>query len=203
MSQLAAINELNYQHKLATSRQLIRQSLRLAERPFVSTKFGPDSAVLLHLLVSERPDLPVVWVDTGYNTRATVRFAEQLRTRLRLRLQIFQPAPGAWQLPPALDDPTHAAFTRRVKLEPFVRALEALQPDLWFSGLRREQTAYRAGLGFYSRSTGGLLKVAPVLDWNAADMARYRGQYDLPTEPDYYDPTKGEAHRECGLHLNV
>ncbi len=195
------IQTLNHRHKLSVSRSIIRQALLLGRRPFISTKFGPDSAVLLHLLVAERPDIPVVWVDTGYNTRATLRFAEELRERLRLNLHIFWPEQKALEWPPSLDDPEHAAFTRRVKLEPFNRALEALQPDLWFSGLRREQTAYRAGLDAFNRSPGGLLKVAPLLDWTQADMDRYMEHHGLPSEPDYYDPTKGEPRRECGLHL--
>lgn len=201
MSNLQDVTTLNRRHKLAASRTLIRQTLALGQRPFVSTKFGPESAVLLHLLVAERPDIPVVWVDTGYNTRATLRFAENLQDQLRLDLRVFRPQQEALELPPALDDPEHAEFTRRVKLEPFARALEALQPDIWFSGLRREQTAYRAGLGYFNPTVTGPLKVAPLLDWTLDDMEAYLDAFELPSEPDYYDPTKGEPRRECGLHL--
>ncbi len=200
-SGLDNVLQLNHRHKLVATRGLIRQALELCRRPFVSTKFGPDSAVLLHLLNEECPELPVVWVDTGYNTHATLRFAEQLRDRLRLNLHIFWPRQDVLEFPPTLDDPTHAEFTRRVKLEPFSRALEALQPDLWFSGLRREQTAYRAGLSYFNQTPGGLLKVTPLLDWTETDMAAYLDRHELPSEPDYYDPTKGEPRRECGLHL--
>ena len=202
MSDLPEITALNRHHKLATSRSLIRQGLGLARRPFVSTKFGPDSAVLLHLLVGECPGIPVVWVDTGYNTRDTLRCAERLQERLGLNLQVFRPRQDHLEFPPALDDPAHAAFTRRVKLEPFSRALETLQPDVWFSGLRRDQTAYRAGLDYFDRTQAGLLKITPLLDWTSADMEAYREDHDLPAAADYYDPTKGEPRRECGLHLN-
>ena len=102
---------------------------------------------------------------------------------------------------PALDDPAHADFVGRVKLEPFERALTELRPDLWLTALRREQTAHRAAQPQVRRTPKGYLKVAPLLDWSAADMDRYLRDNDLPRGPQCYDPTKGEARRECGLHL--
>ena len=201
------ISHLNREFMIDSVRAMVRRGLGLGQRPFVSTKFGPESAVLLHLLVQEAPEIPVVWIDTGYNTRATARYAERLAQRLHLNLHIFRPLQERLEFPPALDDPEHAAFTHRVKLEPFARALESLQPDVWFSSLRREQTAYRAGLNFVSRSESGLIKIAPLLEWQDADMQAYLKQYDLKPEfnyaqADYYDPTKGEPRRECGLHLS-
>ena len=201
------ITHLNRAFMIDSVRAMIRGGLGLGQRPFVSTKFGPESAVLLHLLVQEAPDIPVVWIDTGYNTRATLRYADTLQQRLQLNLRVFRPRQETLEFPPPLDDPEHAAFTRRVKLEPFARALETLQPDVWFSGLRREQTAYRAGLKVVSRSEAGLLKVAPLLEWTQVDMQAYLTAYELApeseySEADYYDPTKGEPRRECGLHLS-
>lgn len=199
--------KLNQTFKIESVRSMIRRGLSLGQRPFMSTKFGPESAVLLHLMVQEVPDTPVVWVDSGYNTRATIRYAEWLQERLQLNLHIFRPLEQDWQLPPELDDPEHAAFTQKVKLEPFARALSTLKPDVWFSSLRREQTAYRAGLNFVSRSESGLIKIAPLLEWSTQDMQDYLHRYQLNPEfgysyADYYDPTKGQPRRECGLHLS-
>jgi phosphoadenosine phosphosulfate reductase len=201
------LSYLNQEFRIDSVRLMIQRGLSLGQRPFMSTKFGPESAVLLHLLAQAAPGIPVVWVDTGYNTRATLHYAEFLRQRLDLNLRIFRPRQDTLAIPPELSDPQHAAFTRRVKLEPFERALETLQPDVWFSSLRREQTAYRAGLNIVSRSNSGLLKVAPLLEWKEADMQAYLAHYDLDpdfdyAQADYYDPTKGEARRECGLHLS-
>ena len=183
------------------ARQLIRHHLSTAERPVTSSKFGPESAVLLHLLVTEMPGIPVIWVDTGHNTRATLRFVDALTQRLDLNLKTYRPLDERYEAVPALDDPRHAEFTRRVKLEPFQRAIVELQPDVWFSALRREQTEHRAGLQPVEQSPRGYLKVQPLLGWTAADMHAYLAEYGLPSEPDYFDPTKGEARRECGLHL--
>ncbi|HBK37329.1 MAG TPA: phosphoadenylylsulfate reductase, partial [Halomonas sp.] len=52
-----------------------------------------------------------------------------------------------------------------------------------------------------SRNSDGLLKVAPLLQWTAKDMYYYLEAHDLPNNFDYFDPTKVEEKRECGLHL--
>ena len=181
---------------------LIKASLETAQRPVTTTKFGPESAVLLHTLTQIMPDIPVIWVDTGYNTRATLQFAELLTNRLNLNLHTFRPLEEVLEIPPALDDPRHADFTQRVKLKPFQRAVSDLNPDVWFSSIRREQTPFRARQEFISKHAIGYLKVSPLLDWTETDMHQYIADYQLPSESNYYDPTKGEAQRECGLHLN-
>ena len=199
----------NAQEKLAVENDIqasairfIADALLIAERPIVSTKFGPESAVLLHMLTRLRPDIPVVWVDTGHNTRATQLFAKHLSERLSLNLSVWRPLDeeGIWDVP-SLDDPRHAEFTRQVKLEPFRRAIDSLKPDVWFSSLRREQTAHRAGLTAVQAHVKGYQKVLPLLEWTSADIQAYLHEYDLPSEDNYFDPTKGEAKRECGLHL--
>lgn len=102
---------------------------------------------------------------------------------------------------PDVDDPRHEEFTNQVKLEPFTRALQDMAPDVWLTAVRREQTAFRAGMDIVSQDKpGGVIKVAPVLEWTEADMAGYRDEYDLPDETRYYDPTKVLGNRECGLH---
>ena len=140
-------------------------------------------------------------MDTGYNTRATLEFVERLRQRLDLDLRVYRPEGPEWESVPALDDPGHPAFTRRVKLEPFARALNELRPDLWLTALRREQTAHRAAQPQVRWHERGYLKVAPLLEWSEADMRAYLARHQLPRGPECYDPTKGEARRECGLHL--
>lgn len=180
---------------------VIRHALALAQRPLVTSKFGPQSAPLLHLLVQHRPDIPVVWVDTGFNTRATLNFVERLSERLQLNLHVFAPRPAWRGVPPPLHTQEHAVFTRQVKLEPFARALQTLQPDVWFSSLRRAQTEHRRRLRRFERTASGLLKAAPLLDWRDADLDAYIAAHRLPVETDYCDPTKGESRRECGLHL--
>ena len=101
-----------------------------------SVHFRPFEAVILHLVTQVNPDVPVVWMDNGYNTEATYRFADEVTRQLKLNLQIYLPrrsrahreaVEGAT---PALDDPRHAAFTQEVKLEPFARALRETAPQV-------------------------------------------------------------------------
>ncbi|WAM49739.1 phosphoadenosine phosphosulfate reductase family protein [Vreelandella venusta] len=186
---------------------LIKWALGQGERPICTTNFRPFEAVILHMVTQERPDIPIVWMDSGYNTEATYQFADALIQRLNLNMVSFIPQrtrahrealEGAM---PSIDDPRHAAFTQEVKIEPFERALRAMQPDVWFTALRAEDTPERAKMQPASRNSDGLLKIAPLLQWTAKDMYYYLEAHDLPNNFDYFDPTKVEDKRECGLHL--
>lgn len=186
---------------------LIKWALSQGERPICTTNFRPFEAVILHMVTQERPDIPIVWMDSGYNTEATYQFADALIQRLNLNMVSFIPQrtrahrealEGAM---PSIDDPRHAAFTQEVKIEPFERALREMQPDVWFTALRAEDTPERAKMQPASRNSDGLLKIAPLLQWTAKDMYYYLEAHDLPNNFDYFDPTKVEDKRECGLHL--
>lgn len=186
---------------------LIRWALTQGQRPIVTTNFRPFEAVILHMVIQQQPHIPVVWMDHGYNTDATYRFADALVERLKLNLISYLPRrtrahrealEGAM---PGIDDPRHEAFTQEVKLEPFERALREMAPDVWFTALRAEDTPERARMAPVSRNASGLLKVSPLLHWSAKELYGYLQQHDFPNEFDYFDPTKVEAKRECGLHL--
>ena len=188
---------------------LIDWALALGRRPVVTSNFAPFSAVLLHLLSQRRPDIPVLWIDTGYSTPATYRVAEEIVARLKLNLLVYQPSRSRARRealegpPPGLGEPERlAAFTREVKLEPFARAVGELRPEVWFTALRAESTAERAAMQPGRLNPDGLSKVTPVLHWTARQMHEYCQRHGLPNEFDYFDPTKIEGHRECGLHAS-
>ncbi|GHE21451.1 phosphoadenosine phosphosulfate reductase family protein [Halomonas urumqiensis] len=186
---------------------LIRWALKQGNRPICTTNFRPFEAVILHMVTRHRPDIPVVWMDSGYNTEATYRFADELARRLDLNLITYLPKRSrahreALEGPfPGIDDARHGDFTQEVKIEPFERALREMAPDVWFTALRAEDTPERARMAPLSRNGDGLLKVAPLLQWSARDMYQYLEAHDLPNNFDYFDPTKVEEKRECGLHL--
>jgi phosphoadenosine phosphosulfate reductase len=189
------------------SEALVRWALEQGERPICTTNFRPFEAVILHMVTRQRPDIPIVWMDSGYNTEETYRFADALIRRLDLNLVSYLPRRSrahreALEGPlPGIDDPRHEAFTREVKLEPFERALREMAPDVWFTALRAGDTPERARMAPVSRNADGLLKVSPLLHWNARDLYQYLQTHDLPNNFDYFDPTKVEEKRECGLHL--
>ncbi len=186
---------------------LVDWALSLDRKPVVSTGFGPFSAVLLHLVTERAPDTPVLWVDAGTNTPETYRYADDLTRRLGLNLHVFQPLRSRARRealdgpPPAAGTPRFDAFVREVKLEPFERAIAELKPGVWLTAVRADETAERARMQPVSLNADGILKVAPVLRWNARQMHDYLKRHGLPNNFDYLDPTKPEAHRECGLHL--
>ncbi|XID75654.1 phosphoadenosine phosphosulfate reductase family protein [Alkanindiges sp. WGS2144] len=190
------------------AQQLIKWALSLEKTAICTTNFRPYEAVLLHMLTQFRPDIPVVWMDNGYNTEATYRFANELTLLLNLNLTIYLPKRSRAHREaleggvPELDDPRHAAFTEEVKLEPFARALREISPQVWFTALRATDTAERAQMQPVSINQDGLIKVAPLLYWSSKEMYDYISQHHLPDNADYFDPTKGEEKRECGLHLS-
>ena len=186
---------------------LVQWALGQAQPAIVTTNFRPYEAVILHLVTQAQPDVPVVWMDNGYNTEATYRYADEVTKLLKLNLRIYLPLRSrahreAVEGPtPALDDPRHAAFTQEVKLEPFARALRETAPQVWFTALRATDTAVRAAMEPVSINPDGLIKVAPLLHWTSKDLYQYCEQHGLPNNFDYVDPTKAEDNRECGLHL--
>ena len=191
---------------------LVDWAVGLNQRAIITTNFRPFEAVILHMVTRANsnlntPKVPVVWMDNGYNTEATYRFADEVTKLLNLDLHIYLPRRSRAHreavngATPALDDPRHAAFTEEVKLEPFKRALRETAPDIWFTALRATDTAVRAQMEPVSVNPDGLIKVAPLLHWSAKDLYQYCETHSLPNNFDYVDPTKGEDNRECGLHV--
>ncbi len=197
--------------QLANSRpqSIIAWALTQAHNPVITTNFGPYEAVILHMAVQARPDIQVIWVDSGYNTSATYRFAEKLITQLNLNVRTYIPLQTAarrnvvMQGIPEIDDPLHEEFTRQVKLEPFSRALAEIQPDVWLNGIRKDQTEFRQALDIVSTSKDGIVKVAPLFNLTSADLDAYLAAHNVPDEHDYFDPTKALDNRECGLHTRL
>ena len=186
---------------------LVTWAIGLNQSAIVTTNFRPFEAVILHMVSRVKPDVPVVWMDNGYNTEATYRFADDVTRQLGLNLRIYLPLRTrahreAVEGPlPGLDDPRHAAFTKEVKLEPFTRALRETAPRVWFTALRATDSAVRAQMEPVSINPDGLIKVAPLLHWSSKDLYQYCESHGLPNNFDYVDPTKGEDQRECGLHI--
>jgi phosphoadenosine phosphosulfate reductase len=187
--------------------KLVAWALAPGRHAIVSTSFGPFAAVTLHMATRVQPDVPVLWVDAGYGTPAMYRFADELTEKLSLNLKIYRPrrsrahreaADGPL---PELNDPRHAAFTEEVKLEPFDRAVKALGADVWVTGIRADETEARAAMLPVSVARDGVTRVAPVFYWNPRQMNDYLKRHALPNNFDYFDPTKVDDKRECGLHL--
>jgi phosphoadenosine phosphosulfate reductase len=181
-------------------------------RAIVSTNFRPYEAVILHLITQIQPDIPVLWVDHGYNRPATYRHAEQLEKLLKLNIKIFVPRMtaahydaihGGMPEPTPENEERIKAFSTAMKLEPFQRGMKDLAPNVWLTALRKVQNTNRAGLDIVSEDKNfKSLKVSPLFYWSDADMENYLKQHNLPNEWDYFDPAKADEKRECGLHAS-
>jgi phosphoadenosine phosphosulfate reductase len=177
-------------------------------RAIVSTNFRPYEAVVLHLCVQVQSDIPVLWVDHGYNRPATYKHAEELKKLVNLNLKPFLPRITAahrdaiyGEIPSTDDEVGLKQFSAMMKLEPFQRGMKELAPTVWITALRKVQNPNRAELDIVSEDKNfGALKVSPVFYWSDADMENYLKQHHLPNEWDYFDPAKADDKRECGLH---
>ena len=200
------ITELNAAVLGKSPQEIVEAVLAADPNSFVTTNFSPYETVILHLLTEVKPDIPVVWIDSGLNKPETYEFAELAIDELDLNISVFAPTVTAARLSavlggiPTIDDERHAEFTRQFKIEPFERAMKAQSYKTWFTAVRRDQTAVRADMDYVAKGPFGLTKIAPVLDWTQADMQAYIEKFDLPNELNYFDPTKAEDDRECGLH---
>lgn len=210
----ANLNEHNANLSGKSPKQIAEWALSVAKNPIITTNFRPYEAVILHLVASVRPDITVLFVDSGYNTEATYKHAQKLIKELNLNVITYIPAQTrayrdvAFGGIPDVDSPLHGEFTEQVKLEPFRRALGELNPDVWLTAIRSEQTEFRNNLDALSLSKDGVLKVAPLYHLKSDELNQYLVDNGLPSigeygELDYFDPTKALAHRECGLHTQL
>ncbi|MFP4351443.1 MAG: phosphoadenylyl-sulfate reductase [Puniceicoccaceae bacterium] len=193
----------------------------------LSTSFGVQSAVLLHMAGARQPRIPVVFIDTGYLFPETYRFADRLSRELDLDLRIYTPLRTA-----ACQEALHGrrweggladleAYNRENKVEPMNRALKELGATGWISGLRRSQSRSR-GRRTFVELQNKTYKIYPILDWSDRDVYEYLTRHDLPYHPlweqgyvsvgDWHSTRRltdglteeetrfGGRKRECGLH---
>lgn len=208
MSDLARWNaELRDKSPLEITHWAVAQS---EGRAIVSTNFRPYEAAILHLAAQAQPDIPVLWVDHGYNRPATYKHAEDLRTRLGLDIHAYLPRLTAAHrnavygpIPGTDDEAGLKQFSAQMKLEPFQRGMKELAPKIWITALRKVQNPNRAELDIVSADANfGAIKVSPLFYQSDADLDAYLAKHDLPNEWDYFDPAKADEKRECGLHAS-
>jgi phosphoadenosine phosphosulfate reductase len=215
--------------KLDAEARIERAAGLLPEARILSSSFGAQAAVSLHLLTRALPGIPVVLIDTGYLFPETYRFVDELTARLRLNLKVYGPAAS-----PAWLETRHGRsweqgaagierYNRIHKVEPMQRALAELGVGTWFAGLRRQQSTTRAAIEPVQRIGPGRYKVHPIFDWTDRDVYDYLKRHGLPYHPlwergyvsigDWHTTRSlqeaGDAddtrffglQRECGLHL--
>lgn len=199
------VEQINIELKLKTPRDIVQWILERYESPVVTTNFRPYEAAILHLVTQVQPDIKVIWCDTGYNTPNTYKHAEYLISKLGLNINLYVPRQTAAHREvlmgvPDINHPNHKVFTEQVKLEPFKRAMTEHAPNVWFTNLRKGQTAFRDSIDIVSQGEDQILKVSPFYQWSDKQLDAYLLEHNLENEFKYYDPTKQLENRECGLH---
>lgn len=206
---LAQVAEFNTSLRGKSPAEIVAWAVALSrDSVIVSTNFRPYEAAILHLATQAQPDIPVLWVDHGYNRPATYRHAEDLRGRLNLNLKAYLPRITAAHrdaihgpIPTTEDEEGLKRFSAIMKLEPFQRGMRELAPKVWLTALRKVQNPNRAGLDVVSLDENfGALKVSPLFNLSDAELEAYLAANNLPNEWDYFDPAKADEKRECGLH---
>jgi phosphoadenosine phosphosulfate reductase len=160
------------------------------EQTVMSSSFGAESAMLLHMATRLVPEIKIIFVDTGYLFPETHMFMEQLRRRLNLNVWTYRTMqdPIAWLHRAGEDNPTYRK-DRDIccavnKNEPFERAMAELRPKAWLRGVRRDQAETRKGLRFIQWDRRfNLYAVSPMLNMGTREIFAYLKKHDLPHHP--------------------
>jgi phosphoadenosine phosphosulfate reductase len=219
------LDQVNARLSQAEPQAIVRWACdNFGDKVAISSSFGAESACLLALAVEVKPDIPVIFINTGFLFKETLDFKDELVKRLGLNVKETGPAMG------------HEAFLKEFgrlyetdpdrcceinKVEPLQRALQGLQ--CWMSGVRADQTAYRAGMQPVELKKNGLYKVSPILHWSSKRVYEFLKERGLPMHPlwekgytsigcepctavpgDPSDPRsgrwRGKNKTECGIH---
>ena len=156
----------------------------------MSSSFGAESALLIHMATRVKPDIKVIVVDTGYLFPETFQFLETLRHRFDLNIWTYRTRqdPIRYLLDAGETDPTDRRNVEACcavnKNEPFDRAMRELKPRAWLRGIRRNQADTRAERKPVEWSKRfNCYAVSPLLSWSRKDIHQYMKQHDLPYHP--------------------
>lgn len=206
------------------ARGVIAEALTGAQSPCLTSSFQAECVVLTHMLRSERPDVPVLFLDTFHHFAETLKYRDDITQSWELNLinlRAEEPQVGLWQ-----SENTETCCARH-KVGPLFSALEGY--DVWFTALRRDQSPSRAGLQeiapFRLPSGKTIQRVSPLAAWTAKDVWAYAKRHDIPLLPLYdlgytsigcepctslpLDPSNPRSGRwqgqklECGIHIEV
>lgn len=226
--QVLALAEINGQLEKLSAEERVSWALENLPGEFtLSSSFGIQAAVCLHLVTRQKPDIPVILTDTGYLFPETYQFIDSLTEQLNLNLQVFRAEhSAAWQearYGKLWEQGVEGIEKYNLinKVEPMNRAVETLGVQTWFAGLRREQSGSRANLPVLAVQRG-VFKILPIIDWDNRQIFQYLKQHGLSYHPlwDQGYLSVGDTHttkkweegmkeeetrffglkRECGLH---
>ena len=202
---------------------LIAGQLREGGTRCVTSSFQAECVVLVHMLRAVDPGIPVLFLDTVHHFPETIAYRDEIADLWKLNLvtlRAAEPSPGLWRQ-------STADCCARHKVEPLFGALQ--QYDVWFTGLRRDQSPSRASLNevepFRLPSGKVLRKISPLAGWTTRAVWEYAKRHDIPLLTLYdqgytsigcepctslpLDPSNDRSGRwagqklECGIHIQA
>lgn len=216
-----------YLESLTTEDRIMWAIQYLPKQMMLSSSFGAQSSVSLHLITRYYPKIPVILIDTGYLFPETYRFIDRLTKKMNLNLHVFKSnKSSAWQEArygklweqgvQGID-----RYNLINKIQPMHYALKQLRITTWFAGLRRAQSYTRKSLSVMSIQDK-VFKFLPIIDWSDHQIHQYINKHNLEYHPLYNQGyvSIGDIHttrkkdsgmkdedtrffglkRECGLH---
>lgn len=195
---------------------------------FLSTSFGAQSVVMIHLVQRIFGNIKVVFIDTGYLFKETYKYADKLIREFDLDVQVYSP-----KMMPSRQEALYGKqweqgveginrYNYMNKVEPMERATRENKFTVWISGIRWVQSNERKKIDFFQKRSG-ILKVHPIIDWSDEQVNEYIDKFGLPRHPlvDQGYVSIGDVHstrklqknmnseetrfgglvRECGLHV--
>jgi len=178
-------DRLNQDFEGQSAQDIVRWAVReFSPHLAMSTSFGAESAVLLHLATRVKPDLPVLFTDTGFHFKQTLEHKDRLVERLKLNLRVLKPEMPHEEFLARhgkLYEKDPDACCAANKIAPFEKALGEYQA--WISGIRRNQAVTRKDSLFVENYRDKLVKVNPLLNWSSKMFFDYAKEHDLPYHP--------------------
>ena len=196
---------------------------------FMSTSFGIQSAVMLHIITQKIPHIPIVFIDTGYLFPETYEFVETLSKRLKLKVLTFkslvEPKQQELKYGKLWEQGIEGLnkYNKLNKIDPMKRAIKELNKKAWLAGIRREQSQSREEKPVVEIQNN-ITKIYPIIDWDDRKIDIYLKKNNLPYHPLWNKGyvSVGDWHsskpltsnmkpeetrfngikRECGLHLD-
>lgn len=193
----------------------------------LTCSFQAEDMIVLSLLKNRVPDVPVLFLETGYHFSDTCAFRDRIAAEWKLNLVNVIPKKTVAEQEAEFgilyrEDPAKCCHLRKV--EPLMQSLEPF--EIWFTGLRREQSPTRRNLKKVEQhhlpSGKSLLKVSLLADWTWGQVWEYTGKHGLSYLPQYDrgyasigcepctaipdDPSNPRSGRwsgkklECGIH---
>ena len=217
------------EHKIRAAEELIRDEMERAQGHIcVTNSFQAEDMIVLHIVRQTLPDVPVIFLDTGYHFAEVYEYRDHMAKAWAMNLinllpELTVPEQEAQFGILNQTDPSRCCGLRKVK--PLFAALDSYR--LWFTGLRREQAKSRAALqpveDFALPTARTIRKVSPLTEWTAKDVWDYARRHEIPLLPLYdkgyssigcepctslpldpNDPRSGRwsgRKQECGIHL--